>query len=58
MADFVNPRQPQDPAPAAPPRARVLLPLVENTHAAEPDDEMTAERVAEILEREEMDALA
>ena len=52
MADIVEPELLQDRAPAAPPR-RVQLPLVENAHTAEHGDEMTPERVAEILEREE-----
>lgn len=53
MADLVERGLATEPAAAANPRARVVLPLVQNTHEARPDEEMTPERVAAVLEREE-----
>ena len=53
MANIVDDGLPQDRAAAVPPRAQVLLPLVECAHAAHPDEEMTPERVAAALQREE-----
>ena len=53
MADIVDGGLPQEPAPAVPARARVLLPLVECAHAAEPDEEMPPERAGAALQQEE-----
>ena len=53
MADLVERGLAAEPAAAANPRARVALPLVRNTHEACPDEEMTPERVAALLETEE-----
>ena len=53
MAKIVHAGPPQDGAPAATPRARVLPPLVECAHPADLDDEMTPERVAEALQSDE-----
>ena len=57
MTNIVDEGLPQDQESVTPPRARVLLPLVESAHAAEPDQEMTPERVAEVLERDEAASL-
>ena len=56
MADLVERGLAAEPAAAANPRARVALPLVHNTHEARPDEEMTPERVAAVLEAEEVAA--
>lgn len=53
MADIVERGLAADPAAAVEPRARVVLPLIHCTHDARPDEEMTPERVASALEREE-----
>lgn len=53
MANIVDDGLLDEPPPEAPQRARVQLPLVESVHAAEPDREMTPERVAEVLEQAE-----
>ena len=53
MADLVERGLSADPATNVGPPARVVLPLVECTHEARPDEEMTPERVAAVLEREE-----
>lgn len=39
----------QEPSVSGAVRHRVQLPLVQNTHAASPDKEMTPERTAQIL---------
>ena len=53
MADIVERGLAADSATAVPPPGRVLLPLVECAHEAPPDEEMTPERVAAALERED-----
>lgn len=47
----------QPPQPDADSPARVQLPLVQSTRPASPDEQLTPERVAEILAQEETERL-
>jgi hypothetical protein len=49
IADLLRRGLAQEPGAPPPLRSRVRLPLIEWAHDARPDEEMTAERVAEVL---------
>jgi plasmid stability protein len=49
IADLLRRGLTQEPAPAPTIRNRVQLPLVRGAHPARPDEEMTPERVAQVL---------
>lgn len=53
MADIIKHGLAQPPGAAATPPRKVQLPLVACAHDAPPQEEMTAERVAEVLSQEE-----
>ena len=53
MADIVERGLAADSATAVQPPGRLVLPLVDCAHEARPNEEMTPERVAAALEREE-----
>jgi hypothetical protein len=53
VADLLKRGLAEKPDAPAPPRRHVRLPLVECAHAARPGEEMTPERVAEVLLEEE-----
>jgi plasmid stability protein len=49
IADLLRRGLAQEPSPAPTIRNRVQLPLVRGAHPARPDEEMTPERIAQIL---------
>jgi hypothetical protein len=53
IADLLRRGLAQEPGAPPPPRGRVRVPLIECAHDARPDEEMTPERVAEVLLAEE-----
>jgi plasmid stability protein len=53
VADLLRRGLAQEPAPAPAVRNRVKLPLVKVAHKPRPDEELTPERVAEILLEQE-----